>query len=312
MDYIIENDKLRVTVSTMGAQVTSVIEKSTGNELVWTADSRFWAGYAPLLFPACGSLWNGHYIYQGKKYSMVKHGLVRKREWELYDIDDTDGGCQWVVLKTEADDETRKSYPFDYELYVSYSLQGLELIVQYNVANGEEERVMPFQLGGHPSFLLPDYAEDAKEPIAYLQPIDHHGMPIDAHCLTTVRASEQGCWDRTRYAAPTTEDGLIPVVNESFAHDAIIIDHEQVSGFRLMGANRGTLATLRSAAPAFLIWQPDQQLSPFACIEPWYGLPDEIGHTVDLIERPYTRCVMPDSSRTGELYVIHFGKEDDE
>lgn len=311
MKYILENNELRVTVCSLGAEVVSVIRKEDGAELAWTADERFWKGYAPLLFPACGGLWNGKYMHEGMEYNMVKHGLVRKREWELYDIDDANDGVLWVVLKTEADDETRKSYPFDYELYVSYSLQGAELNVEFNVANGEDERVMPFQLGGHPSFMLPDYAEGATEPIAYLMPLDHHGMPIDAHCLTIVRASEQGCWGRERFAAPTTEDGLIPVEKVSFAHDAIIIDHDQVSGFTLLGAQKQVLATLRSAAPAFLIWQPGEQLSPFVCIEPWYGLPDEIGHSTLLIERPYTRCVMPQSSRSGELYSIHYASVND-
>ncbi len=50
--------------------------------------------------------------------------------------------------------ETKKNYPFDFELLISYELGGDGITVHYQVANvGEEE--MFFSIGGHPAFNVP-------------------------------------------------------------------------------------------------------------------------------------------------------------
>ena len=61
MEWIIENEILRVTVSGHGAELTSVCKKETGEELLWTADPSVWGRHAPLLFPYCGKLKDGRY-----------------------------------------------------------------------------------------------------------------------------------------------------------------------------------------------------------------------------------------------------------
>ena len=59
MNYTIENEDLRVVISSLGAEVQSVVRKSDDKELWWQGDPRFWDGRSPVLFPACGGLWNG-------------------------------------------------------------------------------------------------------------------------------------------------------------------------------------------------------------------------------------------------------------
>lgn len=331
MRYILENKKLRVTINSLGAEVISVIDKKTGRELVWEGDVRFWNGHGPVLFPACGGLWNGEYTLDDNNYHMPKHGLVRHMEWELNDQDDDEEeGCQWVVLIALSNDETKVNYPYDFELLISYELCGAELNCNYIVRNNEESRVMPFQIGGHPSVSLPNYIEkeenaginkDIEEkthdnekidnnilsrPIGYLKALSHHAGDIDAHCLSVVRVGEQGCWRPERYPAPCNAEGLIPICVETFYHEALIFDRDQISGFRVLDAHKRKLATIRSDAPVFLVWQPQGKLSPFVCIEPWYGLCDQEGCSTKLIERPYSRCVMPEDERWGTLYSIEF------
>lgn len=307
MEYIIENQILKITINTVGAEITSVIDKSNETELAWTGDARFWGGHGPILFPACGGLWNGEYTHESKTFNMPKHGVVRHMDWELHDKDDDADGCNWVVLRASSNDKTKLSYPFDFELLISYELHDTELTCSYIVGNNEEHTAMPFQIGGHPSFQLPDYYEtESSKTIGYLQPVSHHGVDVDAHCLSIVRVGEQGCWRTERYPAPCTDEGLIPICVDTFAHEALIFDRNQVSGFRVMDAQKHTIACLRSDAPVFLIWQPQGKLSPFVCVEPWYGLCDQEGHSTSIIERPYSQCVMPDDERWGTLYSIQF------
>ena len=54
MNYTIENEDLRVVISSLGAEVQSVVRKSDDKELWWQGDPRFWDGRSPILFPAYG------------------------------------------------------------------------------------------------------------------------------------------------------------------------------------------------------------------------------------------------------------------
>lgn len=55
MRYSIENDTLRLTVDTHGAEAVSVIHKPTGAELLWSGDPSVWGRHAPILFPYTAS-----------------------------------------------------------------------------------------------------------------------------------------------------------------------------------------------------------------------------------------------------------------
>ena len=59
MQYSIENDILRLTVDSHGAEPVSVIHKPTGAELLWQADPAVWKRHAPILFPWTGKLPGG-------------------------------------------------------------------------------------------------------------------------------------------------------------------------------------------------------------------------------------------------------------
>ena len=74
MQYSIENDILRLTVDSHGAEPVSVIHKPTGAELLWQADPAVWNRHAPILFPYTGKLTGG---------KMLAKGGVRRRSARL-------------------------------------------------------------------------------------------------------------------------------------------------------------------------------------------------------------------------------------
>ena len=49
-EFTIENEYLKVTVTTWGAQVKSVLRKCDGVEHIWQADPTLWGYHAPILF----------------------------------------------------------------------------------------------------------------------------------------------------------------------------------------------------------------------------------------------------------------------
>ena len=68
MEFILENENLRVTVESHGAELVSVVNKQTGAEMLWQADPAVWARHAPVLFPYCGRLKDGAFTCKGVRY----------------------------------------------------------------------------------------------------------------------------------------------------------------------------------------------------------------------------------------------------
>ncbi|MEG1873392.1 MAG: aldose 1-epimerase family protein, partial [Ruthenibacterium sp.] len=88
MDFTIENDFLRVTVRSKGAEVVSVQNKQTGEEMMWSGDPAVWGRTSPILFPYCGRLLEGKYTKDGTTYTGDGHGFARDLEHTLVDTAD--------------------------------------------------------------------------------------------------------------------------------------------------------------------------------------------------------------------------------
>ncbi|MCW3093590.1 MAG: aldose epimerase [Ferruginibacter sp.] len=48
--YTLENDTLRVVINSVGAELSSLINKRTGLEYLWNADPAFWPKKSPYYF----------------------------------------------------------------------------------------------------------------------------------------------------------------------------------------------------------------------------------------------------------------------
>jgi galactose mutarotase-like enzyme len=88
MYYKIENEFLTCEIDDMGAQLHSLVSKENGKEYIWYGKTEIWYGQAPVLFPVIGQLINDKYFYNGKEYSMPKHGLARKLLFNVKETDD--------------------------------------------------------------------------------------------------------------------------------------------------------------------------------------------------------------------------------
>lgn len=299
MEYILENEELTVRIKDEGAEVISVKDHRKEQELWWWADPAFWGGHSPILFPACGGLWNGEYSYKGHKYQMPKHGFVRKALWKV----EEGRNAKQITFSIEDDSESRAIYPFSFTLRVTYILKGRILSCKAEVCNRTEGETLYYQLGGHPALALPDYREGA-DIIGYLRPTLREG--IDTENLSIVRAGEQGCIGGERYPVPM-EQGLIPISIETFTNEAIILDKSQSKEMQLLRADGKTpVAMVSYDAPVCLLWQQQGQLCPFVCIEPWYGAPDRQQYSVDLDFRPYSQHVLSHQKRVHNLWQIAF------
>ena len=142
MQVVLENEALKVTINSFGAELASIRGKATDTEYLWNAD-------APVLFPLLGSLKNKEYHYEGKTYSMGQHGFARDMEFA---VDVQTATEAWFSL--QSNDETKAKFPLEFILKIGYELEGKELKVIWQVEN-PDTKILYFSIGGHPAFMCP-------------------------------------------------------------------------------------------------------------------------------------------------------------
>ena len=71
MEYFLENDTLKLKIASHGAEMKSLIKKSTSIEYLWKADPAYWGRTAPVLFPIVGRVVDDNYTVDGKKYCHI-------------------------------------------------------------------------------------------------------------------------------------------------------------------------------------------------------------------------------------------------
>jgi galactose mutarotase-like enzyme len=170
----LRNELLQISVKRLGAELTSITD-AAGIEYLWQADPRFWTGQSPILFPVVGRLAGDSYSYAGKLYSLPQHGFARRNLFQL--------GCQChqrLSCTLTADEISRGMYPFDFELTVSYALEGNGFRTAYRV-NNLDCKPMPFSIGGQPAFSCSWRAGDALEDY-YLG--SEHAEIADTHLVS--------------------------------------------------------------------------------------------------------------------------------
>ena len=146
---VIENDFLKVTIKTKGAELSGLQHKQTGIEYMWQADPAFWGKHSPVLFPVVGALKNNGFLFQGKEYPLGRHGFARDMD---FSVAEANGNS--VTFRLEASDATLSIFPFAFRFDITYLLNADMLTVTYDVINTGGKELF-FSVGGHPAFRVP-------------------------------------------------------------------------------------------------------------------------------------------------------------
>jgi len=262
MLYHIENESLFCAVDDLGAQLHSVKDRATKIEHLWQGDPAVWYGQAPVLFPIVGRLKDDRYRWQGKEYTMPKHGFARKSRFRLLECR---GGRASFAL--ESSDETRACYPFEFALTLEYRLEGRALIAEATVAN-KDEGEMYFSLGAHPGFICA-----MGDILRFDQPETLDSQWIDDEAMLAGGGY------------PVLENSADIVVHEHlFDRDALIFSGIQSQHITLVRDGIPSVKFDIGGAPVLGIWAKPG--APYVCIEPWYGLNDSNEFTPDLSQKP--------------------------
>jgi aldose 1-epimerase len=280
--YTVENEELRLTVSTLGAEAVSLIHKKSGAELLWCGDAAVWGRHAPILFPYTGKLTDGKMMAKGMEYEGGQHGFARDAVHTLTKQEPTR-----LVLELRADAQTLQRWPYAFLLRSTFELNGCTVRHTLTVENPCEEQLR-FGIGYHPAFALPfDEKHTTKD---YEIRFDTLESPL------CVSAQPNGLLSgKSYYLARNVHS--IPLSDSLFDNDSHCMVNLKSHTLALVEKDTGRSVTCDiTGYPYVLIWSKATKPLHFLCIEPWHSLPGEEHGPLAWEQRPCTASLAPGES----------------
>ena len=293
----ISNGSLTASIDTMGAQLMSL--RKGESEYLWQGDSNWWPRRAPVLFPIVGVLKDSKAESAEGTISLARHGLARLNQFEVVEQSPSS-----VTLQLKSTEETRKSYPYDFELKLIFSVAGDTLTQTYEVTNPANV-VLPFTLGAHPAFNIPIPGVEAAS--------------LDQYHLLFTRS-----W--TSFGPSITDEGLcdyttpqrLIVNSDTLPLSWELIDREKTITLEDVPDRRITLAAnVEASSEAHGIQMDFEGFDylgiwsaapgcPFVALEPWCGIADTVDCDGIFEHKPGIMCLEPEQSITKTLSVKVF------
>lgn len=257
MPYVnLENENLKILISSKGAELQSLFNKKNSTEYLWQGDPAFWSRRAPHLFPIIGGLKEGRFVYDTQTYPMGNHGFARDSEFSI----------EYPSLKkvTFTLNEKKENYPFNYEFQVIYKLKRNQLKITYRVLNRDSKRMF-FSVGGHPAFNCPidkelkytDYF------IEFEREEENQLLLIEDDLVKGIRRIP-------------LQGKKLPLIHTLFQQDALVFDQPLSKKFSLRSdkdSKQVEMSIKNFDLMAF--WAKDNPDSHFVCFEPWCGIDDK-------------------------------------
>lgn len=260
----ISNGKSDAVISIRGAELTSLI--SNGREVIWQADPAVWPKHCPNLFPICGGLRDDKFIFEGKEYTLLKHGYAAATEFDVESKTETS-----VTFLHTSNEETLKSFPFTYELRIVYTLNGSDLKVDYNVKNtGNGD--MYFSIGAHEGYNCKGGLKNYT--ICFEKDEDFMATPVSGPLLM----------HEEHQVSPSGRE--LPLKDELFAVDALVFRNANSKSAHIRENATGKIMASVEFKDfnELLIWTKPG--SEYICIEPWCGIPDYTDSDYDITKKP--------------------------
>lgn len=258
---ILKNEHLTLRIEREAAEMHSLIDHATGQEILWNGDPAYWAGRNPILFPIVGSTFDKQIHLFGETFTMGNHGFARHRVFRIDQHHESS-----ITLVLESDESTLAQYPFAFRLAVTTTLKGRSVHIEYVITN-HDPKPMPFSFGLHPAFALSDPNNALIEfPKAERSPL----IPTDQ---TQLRMDDAFFDEHKTFLLTDPQSPYVDLIQPE-------------TRIRVSCAGYRWLA----------FWKKPQ--AKFLCIEPWHGHGDFGETTTDFYAREGTIVLQPHQSFT--------------
>lgn len=258
MIVTLKSHTMTALIDSIGAQLIS-LKSGSGTEYIWQRDPAHWKSCSPLLFPTVGNCRDGKYTLNGKIYTIPKHGFCRNADFAVSVLSE-----QEASFTLTDSPETRASYPFAFQLKLTYTLSEDGIQIHYTVTN-PDTKPMYYQLGAHPGFNCPLQSGERFEDYV-LEFEQEETAGYHSYDLNRMEFNMKSCTPILDHAA------VIPLTHELFANDAIFFTDLRSKKVALK--NPATGYGVEVSYPDFAtvaFWTAAATKAPFLCVEPWNG-----------------------------------------
>ncbi len=264
----LENELLKASFVQKGAELQSLISKTSGLEYIWDANPKDWAKHSPVLFPIVGALKDNKYVYQDRAFNLSRHGFARDMEFEL-----ESKSADEIVFTLKASPETRAVFPFEFSLSLIYTLTTHGLGCSYRVYNPSDEDLL-FSVGGHPAFATP-VNENIKYEDYFLRFSEDEEIILNKIADNLIS---------DEVISIPLRDKMLPLSHELFYQDALVIKSLKSKKISLQNkVNSHGLHFNFDGFPYLGIWSAKD--ANFVCLEPWCGIADGVNASGQLSEK---------------------------
>ena len=262
MTTTISNSILTTEIKHLGAELCS-LKDNLNKEYIWNGNPDFWGKHSPVLFPIVGTLKNNTYQHNDSEYHLSRHGFAREMEFKLIEKQENS-----AVFSLTASEETKEKYPFDFDLHLIYSLENKTLKIEYKVFNKGESK-MPFSIGAHPAFDLPNNFENYSLAFEEKDSLDYYLL-------------EEGLISNTTNEL-TLDKNQLHLNYKLFENDALVFKNIKSKSVTILENSKPLLKVNYTDFPDLGIWTPPT--APFICIEPWFGYSDTVDKSGLLLDK---------------------------
>ncbi|WP_057896347.1 aldose 1-epimerase family protein [Liquorilactobacillus oeni] len=292
MTVTLENEQLKAVFTENGAEMVSLFGKEKRIEYLWQADPKFWGRHAPVLFPIVGRLKDDHYRFGEQSYELHQHGFARDQQFSL-----TKKTAELVTFTLSSSEVSKSKYPFDFILRVTYQLYSDKVSVSYNVENPSSKELY-FSIGGHPAFNVPLTKEGDS--------FENYHVEI----LPYKKRKQIGLvGNYTDLAHAQIKDiAQIALSRKTFSKDAVILElQEEQTTLLLTNKKEDCGVRLQMEDAQYCgIWSPYPADAPFVCLEPWWGLADDLTASGKLSEKQAIHALPAYAKFTGNYAITVF------
>jgi galactose mutarotase-like enzyme len=258
----ISNSILTTEIKHLGAELCS-LKDNLNKEYIWNGNPDFWGKHSPVLFPIVGTLKNNTYQHNDSEYHLSRHGFAREMEFKLIEKQENS-----AVFSLTASEETKEKYPFDFDLHLIYSLENKTLKIEYKVFNKGESK-MPFSIGAHPAFDLPNNFENYSLAFEEKDSLDYYLL-------------EEGLISNATNEL-TLDKNQLHLNYKLFENDALVFKNIKSKSVTILENSKPLLKVNYTDFPDLGIWTPPT--APFICIEPWFGYSDTVDKSGLLLDK---------------------------
>lgn len=274
----IENDYIKASFSRFGGEMYYLLSKKTGIQYMHEPAPGYWDRTSPILFPIVGCVSNNKIKCDDVEYTMYLHGFAH---FQNFDLVYNNGDSLMYVL--ESNGRFRDVYPFEFKLYLMYSLNENGITCGFKVENIDDKEIH-FSIGAHPAFKCPIDENDRNDYYIKFHGADklNRGL-IDMSCGLLFEEGEE----------IMLENGELRFDEHLFDRDAFVIENNQTQKVSILKPDKTPYITVSFDAPLFGVWTQGDKKAPFLCIEPWYGRCDSKGYDGEFKDKKWVNKIVP-------------------